>query len=85
MQTPEERPGSARPRTEFAGLGIPLAIAAVVFMAALLIFSAAGPDRTRTADNSNQPSAVTTPAPSTPERAPTTAPVPTRPNQPGIQ
>jgi len=35
--------------SDYAGWGIPAVIAAVVLVAGVLIFSAAGPDRTRTA------------------------------------
>ena len=78
-----KRPGSERPRTEFAGWGIPLGIAAIVFVAATIIFSSAGPDRTRTA--STQPPAVTSPGPTTSESAPAQTPTPARPNASGTQ
>jgi hypothetical protein len=43
-----------RPTDEDApGWGIPLGIAAVALVAGVIIFSAAGPDRTRTAQNNN--------------------------------
>lgn len=65
--------------------GIPIGIAAVVLIAAMVIFSSAGPDRTRTADNNNQPSAVTAPGPKTGERMPAQNPVPSKPNTTGTQ
>ena len=79
----EKRPGSERPRTELAGWGIPLGIAAIVFVAATIIFSSAGPDRTRTA--STQQPAMTSPGPTTSESAPAQTPTPARPNASGTQ
>ena len=76
-----KRPSSERPRTDRAGWGIPLGIAAIVFVAATIIFSSAGPDRTRTANN--QPPAATSPAPTTSESA--QVPTPARPNASGTQ
>ena len=78
-----KRPGSERPRTDRAGWGIPLGIAAIVFVAATIIFSSAGPDRTRTA--STQPPAMTSPGPTTSESAPAQTPTPARPNASGTQ
>ena len=49
-------PNHGRPRKpngENKSWGVPLAIAAVVLVAATIIFSAAGPDRTRTAGANN--------------------------------
>jgi hypothetical protein len=74
----EKRTGSERPRTDLAGWGVPLGIAAIVFVAATMIFSSAGGNRTRTANN--QPSAVTSPGPTTSESVPAQAPTPARPN-----
>ena len=65
--------------------GIPIGIAAVVFVAAMVMFSSAGPDRTRTADRNNQPSAVQTPGPPTGENVPAQTPVPSKSNTPGTQ
>jgi hypothetical protein len=79
----EKRPGSERPRTEVAGWAVPLGIAAIVFVAATMIFSSGGGDRTRTANN--QPSTVTLPGPTTSESAPAESPTPARPNTSGTQ
>ena len=76
-----KRPGSERPRTDRAGWGIPLGIAAIVFVAATIIFSSAGPDRTRTASTP----AMTSPGPTTSESAPAQTPTPARPNASGTQ
>jgi hypothetical protein len=65
--------------------GIPMGIAAVVLIAAMVIFSAAGPDRTRTVKNNNQPSAVTSPGPTTGENVPAKNPVPSKSNAQGTQ
>ena len=65
--------------------GIPIGIAAVALIAAMVIFSAAGPDRTRTADTNNQPPAVTTPGPTTGENVPAKTPVPSKSNPQGTQ
>jgi hypothetical protein len=65
--------------------GIPIGIGAVVLIAAMVIFSAAGPDRTRTVNNNNQPSAVTTPGPTTGENLPAQKPVPSKSNPQGTQ
>jgi hypothetical protein len=64
--------------------GIPIGIGAVVLIAAMVIFSTAGPDRTRTVNN-NQPSAVTTPGPTTGENLPAQKPVPSKSNPQGTQ
>ena len=79
----EKRPRSERPRTELAGWAVPLGIAAIVFVAATMIFSSGGGDRTRTANN--QPSIVTSPGPTTSESAPAESPTPARPNASGTQ
>jgi hypothetical protein len=77
----EQRPGSERPRPELAGWAVPLGIAAIVFVAATMIFSSGGSDRTRTANN--QPPAVT--APTTSESAPAETATPAGPNASGTQ
>jgi len=51
----------------------------------MVMFSSAGPDRTRTADSNNQPSAVTTPGPTTGESVPAQTSVPSKSNTPGAQ
>jgi hypothetical protein len=74
------------PKSESIGWGIPIGIAAVIFVAATIIFTAAGPDRTRTAEyntpNSNRaPQATSQPAesgiPPSNQDAPQSAPAPT--------
>ncbi len=67
------------------GWAIPAVIGAIVLGAALVIFASAGPDRTRTANNNNQPPAVTTPGPTTGEQAPARTPVPSKSNTTGTQ
>ena len=52
-------------RTEAPGWGIPLAFGALMLIAGALIFSAAGPDRTRTAEYNNLNSKPSASAPST--------------------
>jgi hypothetical protein len=64
---------------------VPMGIFTVIMVAAVLIFSAAGPDRTRTAANNNQPPAVSAPAPGTGENVPAKAPTPSQPNPAGTQ
>ena len=73
-----KRTGSEPPRTGLAAWAVPLGIAAIVLVAATMIFSSAGPDRSRTANN--QPPAVTSPGPTTSESVPAQAPTPARPN-----
>jgi hypothetical protein len=52
---------SRRPiRTELTGWGVPLAVAAIVFVAGMLVFSFTGTDRTYTASNRER---VLVPAP----------------------
>ena len=57
----ERRPIDAEPRVPMTprrdkpGWGIPLLFAAVALVAGILVFSTAGPDRTRTAEYSNNP------------------------------
>ena len=64
--------------------GIAIGIATVVLIAAMVIFSAAGPDRTRTVNN-NQPSSGTTPGPKSGARLPAETPVPSKLNPQGTQ
>jgi hypothetical protein len=61
---------------------IPAAIAAIVLVAAILIFSSAGPDRTRTADTNN-PGAPSSPA--TQAQPPVTQAQPQKSNPAGTQ
>ena len=69
----------------YRGWGIPAFFAVLVLLSAFVIFSSAGPDRTRTADNNNQSPAVTAPAPTTGESIPAQKPVPSKSNTPGTQ
>jgi hypothetical protein len=43
------------PRRDKPGWGIPLLFAAIALVAGILVFSTAGPDRTRTAEYNNNP------------------------------
>ena len=81
----QNRPDSRNPGPQQPGWGIPIAVGAVVIAAAAIIFASAGPDRTRTADVKNQPSAVTAPAPAPDAKAPAVTPTPAQPNSPGTQ
>jgi hypothetical protein len=56
-QWPPSFPRIQTPDYKNMSWGIPIGIAAVVLTAAMVIFSSAGPDRTRTVNNNNQPSA----------------------------
>jgi hypothetical protein len=88
-----EFPSNPNPRgrkdiSDYANMrwGIPIGIAAVALIAGFMIFSAAGPDRTRTVNNNNQPSAVgTTPGPKTGARLPAETQVPSKSNPQGTQ
>ena len=62
--------GAREPRTEAPGWAIPLAFGALMLIAGALIFSAAGPDRTRTAEYNNLNSKPSASAPSTDTRGP---------------
>ena len=57
------------PRRDKPGWGIPLLFAAVALVAGILVFSTAGPDRTRTAANTSPNATPTQSAPSTDSRA----------------
>jgi hypothetical protein len=58
------------PRKDEPGWGIPILFAAVALVAGILIFSAAGPDRTRTAEYNNPNSQPSQTAPSKDMRGP---------------
>ena len=62
--------GARERDTEAPGWGIPLAFGALMLIAGALIFSAAGPDRTRTAEYNNLNSKPSASAPSTDMRGP---------------
>jgi len=84
-----------RPTDEDApGWGIPLGIAAVAFVAGVIIFSAAGPDRTRTAQNNNLNPNTTASQPAQPAESaipkgqapgPAATPAPQKSNPAGTQ
>jgi hypothetical protein len=84
-QNPNPRGGNSTNASSMPGWAIPAAIGGVVLVAAFLIFGSGGPDRTRTVDNANQPSAVTTPGPTTGEQVPARTPVPSKSNTSGTQ
>jgi hypothetical protein len=79
-------------RDDGPGWAIPMAIGAVVLVAGLIIFNAAGPERTRTAGMDNpattQPATQSRPA-SPPQRdgsaTPAATPAPQKPNPAGTQ
>jgi hypothetical protein len=78
--------GAREPRTDAPGWGIPLAFGALMLIAGALIFSAAGPDRTRTAEYNNLNSKPSASAPSTDTRGPAAkVPNPDMPTAPRSQ
>jgi hypothetical protein len=66
-------PAPEAPGTFMSGWGIPLAVAGVVLIAGLLIFSLSG-DRTSMVAGTNEPSSVVRPAPTPNVTPPPTAP-----------
>jgi hypothetical protein len=78
-------------RDEGPGWAIPIAVGAVVLVAGILIFNAAGPERTRTAgfNNSNAPAASAPAQPTDPQRSesatPAQTPAPQKSNPAGTQ
>jgi hypothetical protein len=81
----DEPPVPAPRGNDRPGWIIPLGIAAVVLLAAGLIFWSAGPDRTRTVDSRNQPSAVTSPGPAPGGAPPAQGATPRRTEPSGMQ
>jgi len=83
-EMPED--GTPEQRSEAPGWGIPLAFGALMLIAGALIFSAAGPDRTRTAEYNNLNSKPSASAPSTDMRGPAAkVPNPDMPTAPRSQ
>lgn len=77
-------------RDEGPGWAIPVLIGAVVLVAGLMIFNAAGPERTQTAGMNNPATtqSTTQPPASTPQKidpAPPAAPAPQKSNPAGTQ
>jgi len=84
----DEAPAPRRAAEASPGWGIPLGIAAIALIAGVIIFSAAGPDRTRTAQFNNPNAKPTASEPARPvesaipqSNAPASAPAPTAPAQ----
>ena len=78
--------GAREPRADAPGWGIPLAFGALMLIAGALVFSAADPDRTRTAEYNNLNSKPSASAPSTDMRGPAAkAPNPDMPTAPRSQ
>jgi hypothetical protein len=79
---------AAPTRDEGPGWAIPIAIGAVVFVAGLLIFNAAGPERTQTAGMNNPATTQSQPA-SPPQKsgpaAPAATQAPQKPNPAGTR
>jgi hypothetical protein len=72
-------------RDEGPGWAIPMIVGAVVLVAGLMIFNAAGPDRTQTAGVNNNPPATTqSPSAGTPQPSPN-AQAPQKSNPAGTQ
>jgi len=73
--------------------GLPIGVAAAILVIAAIIFNAAGPDRTRTAQNDNPNAQPTTTEQASPEsgipassdRSPAIQPAPARSNPAGTQ
>lgn len=79
----DEAPAPRPAEDESPGWALPIGISAVVLAAGILIFSAAGPDRTRTAQNNSPNPAAPQPAESVIPKSnpPAEAPAPAAPGQ----